>query len=92
MLIVVQKIIIFKKMFVLLNVVQNIHLFKEIHVNNNVKILINGKKRINVYKIVLENMLIQKVEIFVIILVCIKQLMMLNTVLKNVQNRIKNIY
>ena len=92
MLIVVQKIIISKIMFVLLNVVQNIHLFKEIHVNNNVKILINGKKRINVYKIVLENMLIQNQEIFVIILVCIKQLMMLNTVLKNVQNRIKNIY
>ena len=45
----------------------------------------------NVLYNVWKNMLIQKQEIHVIILVCIKQLIILNTVLKNVQNRIKNI-
>lgn len=45
----------------------------------------------NVLYNVWKNMLIQNQEIHVIILVCIKQLITLNTVLKNVQNRIKNI-
>ena len=45
----------------------------------------------NVLYNVWKNMLIQNQEIHVIILVCIKQLIILNTVLKNVQNRIKNI-
>ena len=45
----------------------------------------------NVLYNVWKNMLIQNQEIHVIIPVCIKQLIILNTVLKNVQNRIKNI-
>ena len=71
---------------------KNIHLFKEICVKSSVIKDINMYRIVFVLNNVMVIMLIQKVEIFVIILVCIKQLLILNTVLKNVQNKIKNIY
>ena len=71
---------------------KNIHLFKEICVKNSVIKDINMYRIVFVLNNVMVIMLIQKVEMFVIILVCIKQLLILNTVPKNVQNRIKNIY